>query len=220
MIVYPYKTTPGDFELRMSLRSLVNVEHEGVIIAGDVPQGLRNVTIAPVSSEGTRYARSTANILAAAKLTDSATITVMHDDIFLLRPWAFRHENRGTMEEYLASGGASGEYRQHVIETMDILAAHGVKDPLWFGLHTPTVYDRGALVDLIEDFDGQRYLLRTLYHNLHPQPSERREDVKVRGWSRPAADMDVLSISDSCARSVAFRRWIADRFPRKSVYEV
>lgn len=220
MIVYPYKATPGDFELRISLRSLVNVQHEGVIIAGDVPRGLRNVMLIPVEADGTRFARSTANILAAAKSTNAATITVMHDDIFLLRPWTFRHENRGTMEEYLASGVASGEYRQHVIETMDILAAHGVKDPLWFGLHTPTVYNRENLVDLIEDFDGQRYLLRTLYHNLHPQPSERREDVKVRGWFRPAADMDVLSISDSCARSVAFRRWITDRFPRKSVYEV
>src|SRR5690606_12413746 len=36
----------------------------------------------------------------------------------------------------------------------------------------------------------------------------------------PAADADMLSISDDCARSVDFRRWIAARFPDRCKYEI
>lgn len=216
-VVYPYKTRPYDFELRYSLRSLVNVPHDKVIVAGDKPN-LR-VTHVPVRRNVDRYRSSTANILAAAERSvETDHFIVMNDDIFVLEPWTFRHENRGTIEEYLATGHAQGLYRILVKKTRAIIAAQGVSDPLWFGLHTPTVYDRRKLIDLIKDFRGERYLLRTLYHNLFPQPSARREDVKHKTWTGSASG-DVLSISDQCALKPSFRRWVSARFPNPSRYE-
>lgn len=216
-VVYPYKSRPYDLELRYSLRSLVNVSHNNVIVAGDKPR-LR-VTHVPVRPIPDRYRSSTANILAAAETAvETDQFIVMHDDIFVLEPWTFRHENRGTIEEYLANGNPSGLYRSHVEWTRDLLKAHGVSDPLWFGLHTPTVYDREKLIDLITDFRGERYLLRTLYHNLFPQPSTRREDVKRRTWAGSPSG-DVLSISDQCAWKSSFLAWASKRFPRPSIYE-
>src|SRR5690606_27525882 len=166
-VVYPYKRTPGDVELRYSLRSLSNMPHGRVIVAGDRPKIISDRVIhVPVRRISDRYRSSTANILAAAETAvETDQFIVMHDDIFVLEPWTFRHENRGTIEEYLANGNPSGLYRSHVEWTRDLLKAHGVSDPLWFGLHTPTVYDREKLIDLITDFRGERYLLRTLYHN-------------------------------------------------------
>lgn len=216
-VVYPYKARPLDLELRYSIRSLVNVSHSKVIVAGDKPN-LR-VTHVPVRRNVDRYRSSTANILAAAeRAVETDQFIVMNDDIFILEPWTFRHENRGTVDEFLASGKPAGLYRIRVEKTRDILAAHGVSEPLWFGLHTPTVYDRRKLIDLIKDFRGERYLLRTLYHNLFPQPSTRREDVKHKTWMGSPSG-DVLSISDQCAWKPAFRRWVERRFPHPSVYE-
>lgn len=90
--------------------------------------------------------------------------------------------------------------------------------PAAFCADAPTVYDRAKLIALIKDFRGERYLLRTLYHNLFPQPSTRREDVKHKTWMGSPSG-DVLSISDQCAWKPAFRRWVEERFPHPSVYE-
>ena len=216
-VVYPYKARPYDFELRYSIRSLAYADHGKVIVAGDKPSIC--VEHVPVMRISDRYRSSTANILSAAEqAVETERFIVINDDIFLLEPWAFRHENRGTIEEYLASGHAQGLYRSHVEWTRKLLAAHGVSEPLWFGLHTPTVYDRRKLIDLIKDFRGERYLLRTLYHNIFPQPSTRREDVKCKQWIGPPSG-DVVSISDECALKPSFRRWVSARFPNPSRYE-
>lgn len=219
-VVYPYKRTPGDVELRYSLRSLSNMPHSRVIVAGDSPRVKLNVIKVGVARELNRYAASTRNIFEAARqVVETDHFIVMNDDIFVLEPWTFRHEHRCTIEEYLGSDLPKGDYRRHTAKTRDILKAHGVADPLFFGMHTPTVYERSKLIDLVKEFKGKRYLLRTLYHNLFPQPSERREDVKVRTWAGEPIHQDVLSISDGCARDPQFLAWIAARFPDPSPYE-
>lgn len=219
-VLYPYRAAPGDMELRFSMRSLRYVEHGRVIVAGDRP-GIATdaVTYVPVAPESDRFRSSTENLLAAADEASTDLVAVMNDDIFLLQPWEFRHENRGSVSEYLITGGPAGAYRQRIQRTKEILAGCGVTDPLWFGLHTPTVYERRKLIDLIRDFSGEQYLLRTLYHNLHPQPSTQRQDVKVYKWTEPGLRQDVLSIGDQAATDPACKRWLAARFPDPSIYE-
>lgn len=220
-VIYPYRRSAYDFELRYSLRSLVNLPHDRVIIAGDRP-GLNDlVTCVPVAPQGDAYLSSSANILAACEASNADQVVVMNDDIFLMAPWTFRHENRGRIADFLRSGRSSGRYRQMIEATQAILAGEGIADPLFFGVHTPTVYDRLALMEVIRRFHGQPSLLRTIYHNLHPQPSVQVEDVKVQRWPsyRLPEVGAVLSVSDYCASQPAFRRWIAERFPKPSRYE-
>jgi len=219
-VIYPYKTHRDGFELRHSLRSLAYADHDRVIVAGDVPDWHSNALVCvPVARVANRFQSSTANILAAAQESGADRVMVMHDDIFLLRGLEYRHENRGSIAEYLSSGCCGGEYRKHVIATRDILAAHGVSDPIWFGLHTPTIYDRRKLIDVIREFSDRPCLLRTVYHNLHPELSQRRDDVKLYSWSGSLPADDYLSVSDSCALLPRFRAWLAARFPDPSPYE-
>jgi len=220
-IVYPYKSAPDDFELRYSLRSLVNVPHERVIVAGDRPIIIsREVVRIPVDPMADRYQSSTANIVAAIERAGvTGDFILMHDDMFVLEPWSAQHEHRGTIDEYMRAGGAGGEYLARAASTRDLLRVHGVAEPLFFGLHTPTIYNAERVLDLVREFEGRRYLLRTLYHNLFPAPSRQRDDVKVRAWTGSAGG-DVLSISDECAGHPDFKSWIAARFPERSSYEV
>src|SRR5690606_41830173 len=115
-VVYPYKARPFDLEIRYSLRSLVNVPHNRVIVAGDRPKIISDRVIhVPVPRIANRYKSSTANILAAAeRAVETERFIVFNDDMFVLRPWAFRHENRGTIEDYLAAGRPQGRYRSYV----------------------------------------------------------------------------------------------------------
>lgn len=221
-VVYPYKATADDFELRYSLRSLVNVEHDRVIIAGDRPKIISDAArYVPVEPVDNRYMSSTANILAAAKqAVETDDFIVMNDDIFILDHWTFQHEHRCTVAEYLDSGLPQGAYRAHIERTRDILKNHGVDDPLWFGLHKPTVYNRAALIDLCEQFACERYLLRTLYHNLFSAPSIQRDDVKVHKWTGNADYSGVVSISDEVGRNAGFRSWINSVFPDRCEYEI
>lgn len=219
-VIYPYKSAPFDFELRFSLRSLVNVPHERVIVAGDRPKITNgSVTHIRVDPIPVRYQSSMENILAACEASSAEDVVVMHDDIFVLRPWRFVHEHRGSIEQYLKTGAATGGYRAVVERTRDILLAEGVANPLFFGMHTPTVYDRRNMVDLIKTYRASSVLLRTLYHNLFPQPSNLARDVKRFVWSGAEPHDAIFSTSDMAAADARFRIWIANRFPERSPYE-
>lgn len=218
-VVFPYKRSVGDLELRYSLRSLVNVPHGRVIIAGDVPSIVSDAvsTIKVPRVGGDRYLSSTANIMSALDEIDGDFI-VMHDDIFVLKPWTFKHEDRGPIDQ---TDEAKGDYLRRIQQTDSLLRAIGITDPLFYGLHTPTVYNKRKLIDLVREFPMPRYkyLLRTLYWNIYRQPSVQRHDVKVKDWPIDHAD-DVLSISDGVARMASFQEWINRQFPVASKYEV
>lgn len=220
-VVYPYKRALDEFELRYSLRSLVNVPHDRVIVAGDKPRFVNEAVFwAGTMPVADRFKSSTTNIVEAARQAEiTGEFIVMNDDMFVLEPWEFRHEDRGSIDEYLGTGAPAGGYRRRLQRTGEILRAHGVNEPLFFGLHTPTVYDSAVLVALVKEFRGESYLLRTLYHNLHPAPSARRDDVKMRHWAGKPAAADMFSVSDACALDLRFRAWMAHRFPDPSVYE-
>jgi hypothetical protein len=219
-VVYPYRRGGDEFELRYSLRSLVNVAHDRVIVAGDRPLFASDALVTvPGPRRWNRYRSSTANILAAVRTGGiTGRFVVMNDDFFVLRPWTPRVEHRGTIAEYLASGRAGGEYQGMVERTRDLLQINGVADPFFFGLHTPMVYDAARLLGMVELFRGERYLLRTLYGNLHAKSERSREDVKVRVWPAPIAS-DLLSTCDRSSRDPDFRAWINARFPAPSIYE-
>lgn len=224
-VVFPYKRAPNDFELRYSLRSLVNVPHSRVIIAGDNPFCVSDsVTVVKNPRvSGDRYMSSTANIFAAMARADvSDDFIVMNDDIFVLKPWVFKHHHRATIAECLADPAFAGEYRARLVSTAAILRSVGITEPLFFGLHTPTMYRRQNLVDMMREYPmpQKRYLMRTLYHNLFSAPSSQRRDVKVKDWSEGVETGDILSISDNVASLPSFRSWINERFPVASVYEV
>lgn len=203
----------------------MNVPHDRVIIAGDVPSMTSDAVIVfkVPRIDGDRYLSSTSNIFAAMHKGEvSDDFIVMNDDFFVLEPWRFVHENRGPLVEQIDNPECRGDYRARMVSTLGLLRSVGITDPLFYGLHTPTVYNRAKLVEMMREYPMPRfkYLLRTLYNNLYPQPSIRRDDVKVKQWPVDGKIPAILSISDNVAALPEFRNWINTQFPVASKYEV
>lgn len=221
-VVYPYRLNNYGFEIRYSMRSLVNLDHGSVIVAGDKPNFVsESVKFVHVAQREQRFMDSTMNIFnAAIHAVTTDYFYVMNDDIFIMEPRKFRHEHRDRPE----MTGAAAEYRKYTDSTYDILKAYGVDEPLFFGIHKPTMYNRENLIDMVKEFSGELYLLRTMYHNLFPSPSVKGDDVKIYNWSKRshanASAGGILSISDSVANDFNFRAWIDEKFPNPSKYEV
>jgi hypothetical protein len=220
-VVYPYQRRGDEFELRYSLRSLVAyMPHDRVIVSGDKPAFATGITLVQEWPQSDRFRSSTANIAAAIRRVGiTGSFVVMNDDFFLLKRWKYRHAHRGTIDEYLTDSKASGAYRAMVARTKDILTAHGVANPLFFGLHKPTVYDSRKLLELLTEFRREKFLLRTLYGNLFPSPSVKRSDVKLHTWPDNPPTGDVFSTSDQCAKEPACRAWLQSRFPEPTTFE-
>jgi hypothetical protein len=221
-VIYPYKREGYEFELRFSLRSLANMAHGRVIVAGDASRITSNlVEYVPNPQHRNRYLASTGNIVAAIeRLGISGDFILMNDDFFMMRRYQPKLYHRGRLSAYLQTPGPRGSYRAAIERTLDVCKAHGVDDPLFYGLHAPVVMDAQKLCDLVREFRGRNYLLKSLYFNLHKQPSTLRKDAKLSRWAWPVPNAPVLSTSDRVAKMPEFRRWLASQFPAPSPYEI
>lgn len=221
-VVYPYKREGYEFELRFSLRSLVNMPHGQVIIAGDRSRIVSDRVVQVANAQHrNRYLASTDNIVAAIERAGvSGNFILMNDDFFIMRKGKPKLYHRGRLVDYLQSSSHKGQYRAAIARTLEICEAHGVDEPLFYGIHAPVVMNAEKLCDLVTEFRGENYLLKTLYFNLHKQPSKLAKDVKLHGWQYPPPSVPVISSSDRVARDRDFRRWLALQFPKPSPYEI
>lgn len=84
-IVYPVRPGTINEELRYSLRSLANVPHGRVWIAGHRPPWARGVGHIPVPPQATKYLGSTANLRAAVEHPEVAEeFLYFNDDFFVM----------------------------------------------------------------------------------------------------------------------------------------
>ena len=220
-VIYPYRRALDEFELRFSLRSLNNLPHSRVIVAGERSRILtrfaRQVIVRRIRNP---YQCSTNNVVQAIQHEGvTGDFVLMNDDFFVMQPWKSKLHYRCTMQEYLDSGLPKRAYREAIERTMELLAAHGVADPKFYGVHGPVIMDAGKLLDVVRDFEGETYLLKSLYFNLHPQRASKRKDVKLHAWEGVEPTGDIVSTSDKCGRDPLFRQWLANKFPEPSRYE-
>ncbi|WP_225846894.1 hypothetical protein [Streptomyces sp. HPF1205] len=183
-IVYPVRPGDDNHELRYSLRSLANLPHGRVWIAGHMPPWVRGVGHIPVPPQPTKYLSSTANLRAAVEHPDIAEeFLYFNDDFFVMQPVeAMPVLHRGPLEqvERRCAHRATGSYAQGLRETRALLADLGHKRPLSYELHVPMPMSKTRARETLEA--GQRLQLlhkRTLYGNLHQVGGRQIFDPKV-----------------------------------------
>ena len=220
-----YIVRPGDYneELRYSLRSLSNITHDAVWMAGYRPFWVSGVGHIPTVQYLDKHANSTANVRAACEHAGvSDPFILFNDDFFVTRPvgqvpaW-----HRGSVAEFIRGSRMAGAYRSGAAATAELLTTLGHPDPNSYELHTPLIVDKQTMLRALDLGRGVRTLhKRTLYANLAGLGGHRHDDVKVDGDALPDKSWPFWSTSDMAFTHGRAGQLIRGLFGESSPYEV
>lgn len=172
--------------LRYSLRSLKNLPHDKVVIAGEKPSWVRNVLYLPVPQAKAKHENWRANLLAAAQHPDvSEDFVLMNDDFFIMKPIPeIPNYNFGSLknvlQHYRDRYEETSTYMQHMECMYHKLLNMGFKDPISYELHTPMTMNKQKVMALSDHMawpDCSQF--RSLYGNIHHVGGKTVKDVKV-----------------------------------------
>lgn len=219
-----YVCRPGaNEELRYSLRSLSNLPHGRVWIAGHCPSWVSSkVGRIPVTSRVRGHQSAKANLRAACEHPEvSERFVYMNDDFFVMQP----HDelplmHRGTVYDVVTGRRMSTSYTRALEKTMRLLVEQGIPEPLMYDLHAPMLVDKVGMLEVLT-LVGDAPLLheRTLYGNLNQLGGERRHNHKVRHRDTGWQTWPFLSTNDVGFAGLPVGRFIRSRFPDQSPYE-
>jgi len=209
-------------ELRYSLRSLANLPHERVWIAGDPPDWVTNVTVIRVRQGLVKHHNAMSNwrrVLDQRDLPDQ--FTVMDDDFFVVAPVdEVIATHRGPLLDQAARINKGSNYGQALRRTYDLLVAEGISCPLSFENHMPLVVDKDGYAKAVEaKLDDPRLHERSIYANRAGVEAVQSEDCKVYEFTDPLGYGPYASTTDNTfARGLAGKQ-IRALFPAPCSYE-
>jgi hypothetical protein len=226
-----YFVRPGDRneELRYSLRSLANVPHSRVWIAGHKPRWV-NAAAIPVPQESSKHENTWANWRAIAECPDLTNeVVLFNDDFFVVRPLAkVAACHAGPLDDWIARLQPNSPTARRMRVTRDVLTNLGRTGLLSWELHMPMVIDRRWLAEAIAFADQYRkrhpsepFCKRTFYGGYAGlSGGVLTPDCKVRSADAlPDPDWHTVSTSDAIFRSGKTGRWLRTLFPTPSPYE-
>jgi hypothetical protein len=238
-IVYLVKVDPENDseELRYSLRSLRNIPHNKVIIVGEKPDWVKDVTFIPVAQTKTKPENVTMNLRAAIDSPEVADdFILMNDDFFIMKPIdAMPSLNFGKLDEVIRHYEHRYQEVTPYIESMKRTNVHlselGIERPLSFELHTPQVLNKAKVIALRSLTNGRPSQFRTAYGNYFMKDSTTVSDVKIFIDSRHNPPGYIENPRDYLAAQTflsatggAFKRglvgdYLREAFPEPSPYE-
>ncbi len=175
-------------ELRYSLRSVCeNVPHDRLVFLGTPPEWVQDAMIIEGAFDTSKFwaLHSKFRMLGNPRIPLSDKIINFDDDMYVLDPITKEippHRVAEKMKRINVQIRNQSVSNDQVIEnTWKFLDDNGVKDPVELSVHTPRVYDRDLVAELIEkDEMVEPYLWRKIYANYFKLDSVRLEmDVKV-----------------------------------------
>jgi hypothetical protein len=227
-----YLVRPGDAndELRYSLRSLSNLPHDRVWIAGHKPAWVSNVRHLPTVQASSKHHNAFGNLLAALRCDDiSAEFVLMNDDFFITSPLPsvptlHRGPVTDVVAEYRRMFPRGSLYTTAMQATMEWLQAQGIPEPLSYELHTPMVIDRAGMLEVIaraedDGVDVQRFHYRTAWGNLVGVGGVRVEDCKVYTRHHATIPKPFASTTDATFRDGYVGRMLRGMTVRPGPYE-
>lgn len=224
-VVYPLRCF-GGVELRYSLRSLRNLPHGRVFVAGDCPEWARVTHI-----ETTRYPHpfvdAQRNILAACDSDRvSDPFVLMNDDFFITRavggvPVLSRGRMRVVVDQLTARYG-SIPYVRGLVDSLHGLREAGFDDPHCFELHVPMMIRKAEFVEAVRmGWSRTVWTYRSAFGAVAGlTPDDVVSDVKaISPVDRVSPGVPFVSTSDAAFAVGLAGEWIRSEFPVKSEYE-
>jgi len=225
-IVYVVRRGERNEELRHSLRSLQNIRHGTVHMAGYMPSWVQEAAYIRVDSHFDKYRSSTLNLEAACQNPYvSDPFWLFNDDFFVMKKLdTLPIYHRGPVEEvipYFQETYPSSPYLRVMQATLALLRAEGIDYPLSYELHIPLLIHKQPMLEAIARGRSTRaFHKRTYYGNISGIGGTYSDDCKVRpGIMRDWRTWPLLSTSDDVFREHEVGTYIRDLFSTTSVYE-
>lgn len=223
-VVYVVGPEEQNDELRYSLRSLQNLPHDAVWVAGFIPEWVTGVGRIPVQQVSNKYANSAANLKAACLHPEiSEEFVYFNDDFFVMKPIdTMPAYHRGPMK-VLGDGRRrrTVSYRGGAADTFRLLQRLGHTDPIAYEpIHVPMRFERRKMLETLETgADIPALWYRTLYGNQWAVGGDEHPNVKI-STRRRLPDPELVFLSTG-VKSWAGRtgRYIRRMFPDPSPYE-
>lgn len=220
-VVYLCRRGEWNEELRYSLRSLCNLPHDRVWVAGAMPSWVRDAELIEAPRAHTPWEQTTANLLAAAEHPDvSENFLLFNDDFFVMEPLSSMPVlHRGPVTGNDVKGVSSYTAQLHYLARW--LREQGHTDVLSYELHVPMEMTKTGVREIM-DLGAPRQALvrhkRSLFGNHFHVGGTLMHDCKIRDKGA-RLDRPFLSTSDA-----SFQRWpvgdyVRSRFPEPSPYE-
>lgn len=167
-VVIPYKASDTT-ELDYAIKSINRYISEDVLVLDEK---------APIDDWGRgSYLNQIAKFKYACETLPCESFLATADDVFILDEYKHVYHNRGTLQEQIELR-RSGAYKRSLIETKRWLEKRNLPT-LSFELHTPFLYDRLKLLELINMMPKDKQIqIRSLYGNYYGVETEYSEDCK------------------------------------------
>ncbi len=221
-----YVCRPGDNEeLRYSIRSLVaNMPYDNLWLVGYKPSWYVGNFIS-VPNTTTKFENIRLAIKAAAENNNiSDDFILMNDDFFVIKPANPNIILHGGLlidkiSRYRSMLG-SGRYITLLENTYKFLVNSGIKNPLDYDIHTPMVFNKNNLLQII----NRRHFPRSLYGNIFSIGGELSKDVKIypkNSLLKNEIDHNLpyISTQDDSFEDL-YNNLLKDKFSNKSIYEI
>jgi hypothetical protein len=217
-------------ELRYSLRSACqHLPHRKLVVVGHAPPWLTGAETLWCADRWHMPVRNTLKKLELA--VESGMLgdrfVLWNDDFYLLAPWDPDAPAlaAGTLRQRIAAGGpCTPDHEQLLRETLRMLDAAELPEPLNHDVHRPLVMETAKVLAMLDRFGRASvrtvYAWRSAYAALHGIASGLAPNTKQRHrFHAPAPGTDVLSVDEAILSDPDFRQWCALRWMTACRYE-
>lgn len=222
-MLYVVRRGERNEELRHSLRSLANLPHDTVHIAGHTSTWVKNVNSIYVSQYGLRKNEAAKNnLIEGLKRISIDRVAIFNDDFFVMNPVTeLQWVSNGDLERVARvrkSVYPHSRYTKATFATLGLLKEkYGIIEAYNFDTHRPQVFDRELLLDLLQDLEDPLIHWRTIYGNITGQTpvfgSNAKNPPEFEG-------RDFLSTNDITWKRQPIGKYVRKAFPDPGKYEL
>jgi glycosyltransferase involved in cell wall biosynthesis len=231
-IVYFVKNTPHNEELKYSLRSVEqNWFYKDIWFYGGCPKDLEpDYYVKAVQNAPTKW-ENVRNMMLEVCQNDEITenFWLFNDDFFILRPIKeFEPRYDGTLTTKIQEirdkhHGEDSEWSKNLGKLQKLLKKHS-KSEFCYAIHEPMLINRKKMLEVLKMFPNEP-MQRALYGNWWSIGGVQEKDPKytlpeMSDIADKIVKHDIISTSDESFRVGYVGKWIRDKFPNKSRFEV
>ena len=218
-ILYAVRHGEVNAALRLSLRSLGNLPHRRVFIAGFCPEWVRGVTVIEAPRRANKFDSIEENVRRGLRHPDMGDeVVYMNDDFYITSP--IDHvpvTHGGPIDQY----GGQQELKTRMRQTVRSFIEMGMQVQFqgmlsYDGVHTPLPLERDAALDILSSCP-QGVLWRTWYGNVSCIGGEQVLNAKYKGTHPAPTELPTLFSTNAGGLKVT-RALLEDILPQECPY--